>query len=188
MGQNTFLGRQDFCFYYVWNNFFWAQHNLWGHNQNTAPECPPWLRGWSKVLIKRNKARIIKGSAGRKTTHWVAWSRTPVFRGSALQWLSSLWSTLHLHRFCAAPERCGTVRSQMLRLFVSPFLSITSVEFSYTHTRLQVWLAEIECYPISVVFNPLSQVFSDPDWKLLKAEKRNFIMTSNRLSLCTCHH
>jgi len=51
-GQNTFLGGQDFCLYYLFRTSeqtFWTQQNLGAQKigGKTGPECPPWLRAWS---------------------------------------------------------------------------------------------------------------------------------------------
>jgi len=42
MGHNTFLGGQDFCFYYVLKTNFSGRNKIWG---GTAPEFPPVATG-----------------------------------------------------------------------------------------------------------------------------------------------
>ena len=39
VGHNTFLGGQNFCFYYMLNKFFWAQQNL-GGTKEILGHCP----------------------------------------------------------------------------------------------------------------------------------------------------
>ena len=47
VGHNTFLGGQDFCFYYMFKTNFSERNKIWGAQKKFGVHCPrmpPWLR------------------------------------------------------------------------------------------------------------------------------------------------
>lgn len=50
MGQNTFLGGKDICFYYTFETNVPGQNTIWG-------ALPPWVRAWVTSLFEAPVAR-----------------------------------------------------------------------------------------------------------------------------------
>jgi len=62
--ENTFLGGQDFCFYYMYKTNFSGRNNIWGGTKEILGECPP-PRGYGPKTLdpKPEQFHFYDGSA-----------------------------------------------------------------------------------------------------------------------------